>query len=58
MESHNCLTCKSLISSLFFYCWQCRQDRAKASKDARSGLSVAGMPPGQPLDVLSYWRSF
>lgn len=53
MESHNCLSCRALISTLFFYCWQCRQERAKRAKDARQSPI-----PGQSLpgDVFGYWR--
>lgn len=58
MDSHNCLTCRALISTLFFYCFSCRQDRAKRAKIDARRVSVAGMPPGQPLDVLGYLRPF
>lgn len=62
MESHNCLTCGTIISTLFFYCFECRQERASAaasaSRKAKEARSVAAAPLGQPLDVLGYLRPF
>jgi hypothetical protein len=55
MESHNCLTCGSLISTLFFYCWPCRQERARMSKEARKLPSPSQAMAG---DSLGYWRPF
>lgn len=59
MESHNCLTCRALISTLFFYCWQCRQiraqERARMAKEARNLPTPSQAMPG---DSLGYWRPF
>lgn len=58
MEAHNCLSCRALISTLFFYCFACRQDRAKRAKIDARRVAVAGMHLGQPSDVLGYLRPF
>jgi hypothetical protein len=64
MDSHNCLTpsCRALISTLFFYCWPCRQERAAiAAERARMSKEARKLPtPSQAMagDSLGYWRPF